>query len=92
MYALRGLTPTNIPFRMNAEGDYSTACSRREVIVILNAATHRSILENLFYDKRTGSRGRGGLNMPTYVVYRFVCTFILMCVIYYVIMYCYVFI
>ena len=59
LYAIAGASPLGLPFRCNEEGEYEEACSRCELIAVLDRASHATIKSLLKYDRRQdGSRGR----------------------------------
>jgi hypothetical protein len=59
LYEFQGLSPTESPFRANAEIDYFHACDRCEKIVVVDRSMHRVLVGLLENDRRSaGNHGR----------------------------------
>jgi hypothetical protein len=59
LFRVAGMSPAGTPWVLNTHEDYDAACTRCEIVVRLDAATHQAILALLRYDRRDhGSRGR----------------------------------
>ena len=59
MYESEGISPVDMPWRLNAAADYFSACSRSEHLVVLSPASHAKLLDLLESDKRlAGNHGR----------------------------------
>ena len=59
MYEQSDISAVTLPWRANNEGDYDNACSMCEIVVIIDAHTHKILLDALQYDRRAhGNKGR----------------------------------